>query len=570
MSEVIKSIKKPFVTVGTSQADYIVDGVADDVQIQAAVTAVAGGTVFCKQGTYQITNPIVLPQGTVLIGEGKENTIFQLTPASLANFSFNYMINGRGGGSDCILQDIGFDGNYDNLSSPAASRGGLVEAQDGWIIERCEFKTSNYFKLFVNGVDDVIIRDCNWTGLTGAGNDCIGGGGVTNIIIENCRWADGVDGNNIDFTNGSGVTFVKNRVEGGCYFEGVTESFIGHNQFYDATLTIQSNAGYNPSTVNFPRNNTIIGNKFYETSTSIGIIVKYNDYASATTRNKGGGNIISGNTVDGTNKMGIFVFGQGTSFKDQADVIIGNKILNPNSDSTNTFNSGLGTYRNAGIVLGYGGGTNGGGDIISGNSISDNRGTALMEYGIAITGTSVGTVTIDSPLVSSNTIYRHTGADGIVIPNAGILTNQKIFNNLGSTMNVGSAYVALAGDTMTGDLIVPDEAYGSAWNGSLEVPTKNAVYDKIETIGSYNIKHQRVTTGSIAGGSTALVTLTWNVAFADANYTAQASVVDSTTTSLSLSVVHIESVSSTAVAVRILNNAIGALTGTLCVTAIHD
>lgn len=29
---------------------------------------------------------------------------------------------------------------------------------------------------------------------------------------------------------------------------------------------------------------------------------------------------------------------------------------------------------------------------------------------------------------------------------------------------------------------VPDEAYGVSWDGSFEVPTKNAVYDKIETI----------------------------------------------------------------------------------------
>ncbi len=33
------------------------------------------------------------------------------------------------------------------------------------------------------------------------------------------------------------------------------------------------------------------------------------------------------------------------------------------------------------------------------------------------------------------------------------------------------------------DVTVPDEAYGVGWNGSLEVPTKNAIYDKIETIG---------------------------------------------------------------------------------------
>lgn len=31
---------------------------------------------------------------------------------------------------------------------------------------------------------------------------------------------------------------------------------------------------------------------------------------------------------------------------------------------------------------------------------------------------------------------------------------------------------------------VPDEAYGAGWNGSTEVPTKNAVYDKIETLAT--------------------------------------------------------------------------------------
>ncbi len=36
--------------------------------------------------------------------------------------------------------------------------------------------------------------------------------------------------------------------------------------------------------------------------------------------------------------------------------------------------------------------------------------------------------------------------------------------------------------SFAGDVTVPDEAYGSGWNGSTEVPTKNAVYDKIETV----------------------------------------------------------------------------------------
>jgi hypothetical protein len=65
---------------------------------------------------------------------------------------------------------------------------------------------------------------------------------------------------------------------------------------------------------------------------------------------------------------------------------------------------------------------------------------------------------------------------------------------------LGTTYVNVAGDTMTGDLIVPDEAYGAGWNASLEVPTKNAVYDKVESLAFGDI-------GGILTGST-----TWNPA----------------------------------------------------------
>lgn len=36
--------------------------------------------------------------------------------------------------------------------------------------------------------------------------------------------------------------------------------------------------------------------------------------------------------------------------------------------------------------------------------------------------------------------------------------------------------------TFSSDPLIPDEAYGVGWNGVLEPPTKNAIYDKIETL----------------------------------------------------------------------------------------
>ena len=43
-----------------------------------------------------------------------------------------------------------------------------------------------------------------------------------------------------------------------------------------------------------------------------------------------------------------------------------------------------------------------------------------------------------------------------------------------------SSDTVLAFVAANGDITVPDEAYGSGWNGSVEVPTKNAVYDQVE------------------------------------------------------------------------------------------
>lgn len=83
-------------------------------------------------------------------------------------------------------------------------------------------------------------------------------------------------------------------------------------------------------------------------------------------------------------------------------------------------------------------------------------------------------------------------------------------------------------------------------------------------------KHARVSTGSIGAGLSALVTVTWTTAFADTDYTVVASVQDSTAATLSLVVVHIETKTAAAVAVRVENTSLGSLTGTLHVIAVHD
>jgi hypothetical protein len=84
---------------------------------------------------------------------------------------------------------------------------------------------------------------------------------------------------------------------------------------------------------------------------------------------------------------------------------------------------------------------------------------------------------------------------------------------------------------------------------------------------SAGLKHKRVTTGSIAAGSTTSVTVSWTTAFADANYTPQAILVSS---SNALFVLNIVSYTASQVVIAVQNSSGGALTGTLQVLGIHD
>jgi hypothetical protein len=91
--------------------------------------------------------------------------------------------------------------------------------------------------------------------------------------------------------------------------------------------------------------------------------------------------------------------------------------------------------------------------------------TGLLEadagYDFNATGTQPSEITHSG---SGDLNIAHSGSGDIVISKS------------------GSGTILQDGTDFQEDITVPDEAYGVAWNGSLEVPTKNALYDKIETL----------------------------------------------------------------------------------------
>lgn len=100
---------KIFLTVGTADSDYITDGTADNVQIQAAVDAAnsaGGGIVFLQKGTYQLAAMVTLYQNVKLVGAGFGKSIVTIS----ASFSGGVMFRDNSGDADNIeVTGITFD-----------------------------------------------------------------------------------------------------------------------------------------------------------------------------------------------------------------------------------------------------------------------------------------------------------------------------------------------------------------------------------------------------------------------------------------------------------------------------
>lgn len=111
---------------------------------------------------------------------------------------------------------------------------------------------------------------------------------------------------------------------------------------------------------------------------------------------------------------------------------------------------------------------NTGGKLLFGNS----SGASAMSLG----GDNIG---IGVYTAAAKTHIQHTAEQVRIGYDASNYAKVTVASNGAVTIDaVGSG----AKFTFSDDVEVPDEAYGAGWNGSTEVPTKNALYDKIETI----------------------------------------------------------------------------------------
>lgn len=96
-------------------ADYVCDGVNDEVQIQSALTAldaVGGGTLMLSEGTFVIEGPVTgsglnVFAKTAVIGMGW-NTVLQVKTNATSNF---YVFHINANEDNVLIRDLAIDGN---------------------------------------------------------------------------------------------------------------------------------------------------------------------------------------------------------------------------------------------------------------------------------------------------------------------------------------------------------------------------------------------------------------------------------------------------------------------------
>lgn len=120
--------------VSSTGADYVCDGTADDVQIQAAIDAVAvagSGVIYLTEGTFTFANPVAIDTSNITImGAGRG-----ITTLSGLTSTDGYIELAPGTGNtirDIVLSDFTIDGG---ASGTTVSPGQIFQDDDG-VIER--------------------------------------------------------------------------------------------------------------------------------------------------------------------------------------------------------------------------------------------------------------------------------------------------------------------------------------------------------------------------------------------------------------------------------------------------
>ena len=252
------------------RADYVCNGIDDQVEIQAAIDALysppvgqgGGGSIYLTEGTFNISSTITINKYTNLIGAGNAITILRLTdgadcdmfhlegPMVLPKFA-NFRVDGNkdnqtqakcifkqtGSAVDILFEDIWF----------SYCKGYAIYLNMGWDhrINRCQFETSDDYGIYLYQSDTTyLFPQMSITNSYFVNPD---GGGIFSDYDGGQLYGIIIQGNNFQARS------AKHYVE----LRGARSAIIAGNSFFECRDPIYLDGAH------YFMNNVISGNTFH-------------------------------------------------------------------------------------------------------------------------------------------------------------------------------------------------------------------------------------------------------------------------------------------------------------------
>lgn len=457
-------------------ADYVADGTADEVEINAALTAATGGKVYLAEGTYIAATTILIPNNTTLVGSGHGSVI------ELADLDANENLienTDTTTGTGVVIRDITLNGRKDLNTSGTQfgirfngmGAGSGASARNGGQIINVLAKSFRTIGIQIissynNTVSQNVVRDST----TGISLDSA----LYNTITSNTTQGNSTAG--IYISNASNSNNITGNTDQGATTYGIAISASANNNVSSNTIVgatgygvhLSSSANYNTVSsnnilgsgegvyVNSSSNNTVSSNNLEGNGYGIHLLVSSHN------------NTVTGNAVTG-GTYGIYVNSTASSY----NTITGNTVQNVTAGvylSNATYSTVSGnTVRTAsswGVILSSATAIN-----VSNNQIYDTGG-ATTSNGIYLTDTDNSSIsgnfitdiacttncyainvfdsTSDNNYLENNT-YRTTSSDHAVINDAGTGTRYASQLTPATVLQSGSSLIrANASSALTG------------------------------------------------------------------------------------------------------------------------
>lgn len=391
--------------------DYLCDGVADEVQINAAIAAVlalGGGSVMCQRGNYRIDATITMADGVFLIGQGYGTYFLGNFDGAIVTFT---NVDNSG------VFNIRFKGN-----DSAADRGiTLLTANTYCTVQDCWFEDCKI------GIFGAACTYCHFVGNIFTSNSSMGIGvyGNYNTVLGNIL----INNENLGFS----VPGNYNTIEGNVVFGGLNgascdgsyNTFLGNSMstctthgflIGGACNAVISNTAYNCGTgVEISYGGcSVVGNSINTTTTGPGIEITLGGPGDRTRV------IITGNYVIATKTYGIYCYNSPDHL-----IITSNLVDSPDSAGANTYH---------GIYL------NDGEDCLIENNVVQNTNGYNVASGIYVNA-SVDTMVLGNRVIGYDTgINIATGSRNNVQHNI-LLNNTACFADTGTDTRLASVKV---------------------------------------------------------------------------------------------------------------------------------